>query len=250
MYIDIHAHIWGSNPEAGKATILKAMDRYGVSRVYVSALQSAVPDMQEIQYLNRLVHEFMQEQPERIGGALYLNPLNPDTMEVLHWGIEQQGFEMIKLWISTLADHPAVDPIMEYAAQNGIPVLFHALCKAVGQGATESSAVHVANIARRHPKTKIIMAHLGGSCYHGIPAIQECKNVWCDNSGGSFYRGDDLNYTAAAIGPERILFGTDLPVGCGANIGQILEADLTQEQKEMILWKNARKLLDRSFRLE
>jgi len=249
MLIDIHAHIWGSRPEADKKLMLKSMDRYEVSRTYVSALQSSVSDMEEIRYLNGLVYAFMREQPERIGGAVYLNPRNPDTMEVLRRSVEEQGFEMIKLWVSTLADDPSVDPVMAYAGEMGIPVLFHALYKATGRGGSESCGIHIGNIARRHPHTKIIMAHLGGSCYDAIPIIRDCKNVWCDNSGGSFYRGDDINYTAERIGPERILFGTDLPVGCGGNIGQILEADLTDGQKELIFWKNAKKLLDRGYRL-
>ena len=40
MIIDIHAHIWGSRLESDKASILEAMDRYSIDRVYVSGLQS------------------------------------------------------------------------------------------------------------------------------------------------------------------------------------------------------------------
>ena len=249
MLIDIHAHIWGTFPNADKSKILKAMDRYHLTRVYVSALQKALSDEEGIAYLNDLVSDFMKEEPERIGGAVYLNPKNKNVIDVLKRAVQEQGFEMIKLLCCTLADDPAVDPIMEYAEENGIPVLLHALHKAVGQGKNESTGIHIANIARRHPKTKIIMAHLGGNCYNGLPAIRECKNIWCDNSGGSFYRGDDMDYAVELLGAERILFGTDMPVGCGANIGQIQEASLTEEQRELIFWKNAKRVLDRSFRL-
>lgn len=249
MIIDIHTHIWGTRSENDKINLLAAMDRYHVDRIYVSGLQSRTSDREEIARLNSLVYEFMQQEPERVGGAVYVNPRHKDVLDVIQRAVEEQGFEMIKLWICTHADDPAVDPIMEYAERTGVPVLFHAFRKSTEQVENESTGIHVANIARRHPKTKILMAHLGGSCYDGIPAIQELKNVWVDNSGFRLFRGDDLNYTIERIGAERILLGTDMPGCCASNIGQVLGADLTQAQRELIFYKNAQKLLNRNFRL-
>lgn len=249
MIIDIHTHVWGFQPEKNREDLLAAMERYGLDRIYVSGLQSKQSDEEEVARLNSLVYDFMRQEPEKVGGAVYVNPLHRNTLDIIKRAIEEQGFEMIKLWVCTYADHPAVDPIMEYAEATGVPVLFHSFHKAVGQLENETTGIHVANIARRHPKTKILMAHLGGNCYDGIPAIRECKNVWCDTSGSTFFHGDDLNYTVEQIGAERILFGTDATGSCGSNIGQVLGADLTEAQRELIFYKNAQKLLDRNFRL-
>ena len=149
MIIDIHAHIWGRTVDESKHLLLKAMNAYKINRVYISALQSLIPDKEEIAYLNAEVYKFMQEQPEKIGGAVYLNPAHDNTMDVLHRACEEQGFEMVKLWVSTLADDPRVDPIMEYAGQIGVPVMMHALIDSVKQFPTCSTGVHIANIARR-----------------------------------------------------------------------------------------------------
>ena len=249
MIIDIHTHIWGFNPEKDKLDLLAAMDRYGLDRIYVSGLQSKLSDEEEVTRLNGLVYDFMQQEPGKGGGAGDVNPLHSNVVDVGKRAIEEQGFEMIKLGIGTYADHPAVDPIMEYAEQAGVPVLLHTFHKAVGQLENETTGIHVANIARRHPKTKILMAHLGGNCYNGIPAIRDLKNVWVDNSGSTFFHGDDLNYTVEQIGVDRILFGTDMTGCCAPNIGQVLGADLTQEQRELIFYKNAQKLLDKNYRL-
>ena len=249
MIIDIHTHVWAGAYEANKASLLKAIDRFGLAKIYVSGLKSYQSDEEEIDLLNKMVYDFMREEPEKVGGAVYLHPRNSNVMDVLKRATQEQGFEMIKLWVCTFADDPSVDPIMDYAEANGLPVLFHAFHKANGQVPNETTGIHVANIARRHPKTKILMAHLGGNAHDGIPAIRDCKNVWCDNSGGSFFKGDDMNYTVENIGAERVLFGTDMPGCCGSNIGQILGADLTQEQRELIFWKNAKILLDPNFRL-
>lgn len=248
MVIDIHAHITAYDLTAAKAELLRTADLFQIDRIYVSGLKSYYSNEEEIALLNQAVYSFMKEQPARVGGAVYVNPKNKNVMDVVKCAVEEQGFEMIKLWVCTFADDPAVDPIMAYAEQNGVPVLFHAFHKATMQVPNESTGIHIANIARRHPHTKIIMAHLGGNCYDGIPSIRDCKNVWSDLS-GSIYGGDALNYAVENIGAERILFGSDMPASFLVNVGKVQGADLSQEQREMIYWKNAKKLLNRSFRV-
>lgn len=249
MIIDIHAHIWGKSPEQlirSKNQLLTCASSFGIDRIYVSGLSSYISGEDEIDYLNNQVATFIKEEPQLIGGAVYVNPKNRNVLDVIKRATQEQGFEMIKLWCCTYADDPSVDPIMEYAEENGLPVLFHAFKKSTVQVANESTGIHIAHIARRYPKTKIIMAHFGGSAYDGIPAVRDLQNVWCDHS-GTIYHGDELNYALENLGAERILFGTDnlyLP-----NIGQVLGADLTAGQRELIFFKNAQKLLDRSFRL-
>ena len=247
MIIDIHAHIWGGDMlEKTKENVREGLRRGNLDRVYISALKSYMSDAEEVTYLNDCTYAFMQEDPEHIGGAVYVNPALSNTMDEIKKACEERGFEMIKLWVATYADEPCVDPVMEYAQANGLPVLFHAFHKAFGQVAHETTGIHMANIARRHPKTKILMAHFGGNAYNGIPAIRDLPNVWCDQS-GTIYNGDTLNYAVENLGAERILFGTDNATI--VNIGQVYGADLTEEQRELIFYKNALKLLDRNFRL-
>lgn len=246
MIIDIHAHIWGNRLKETKENVLKGIDRYGIDKIYISGLQSYVSDEAEIAYLNDAVYQFIKEHPQRIGGAVYVNPLHSNVLDVIKRATQEQGFEMIKLWLCTTADHPAVDPIMEYARENGLPVLFHVFKKYGGGVANESVGSQLANIARRHPKTKVLMAHLGGNRYDGVPAVRDLKNVWCDHSGG-LGQAEELDYAVEQLGADRVLFGTDN--GFVQNIGMVLGADLTSAQRELIFYKNAQKLLDPTFRL-
>lgn len=246
MIIDIHAHIWGNRLNETKEHVLRGIDRYGIDKIYISGLQSYVSDEAEIACLNEAVHQFMKEQPNRVGGAVYVNPLHHNVLDVIKRATQDQGFEMIKLWLCTTADHPAVDPIMEYAESNGLPVLFHVFKKYGGGVRNESVGSNLATIARRHPQTKILMAHLGGNRYDGVPAVRDLKNVWCDHSGGIGH-GEELDYAVEQLGADRVLFGTDN--GYVQNIGMVLGADLTPQQREQIFYKNALKLLDRNFRL-
>lgn len=247
MIIDIHAHIWGGDIQEHKRRVMAGIDRYGIDKVYISGLKNHISDEEEIAFLNEAVYQFMKEQPERIGGAVYVNPLHKNVLDVIKRATEEQGFEMIKLWCCTTLDDPSVDPIMVYAEENGLPVLFHAFKKSNDRpGVMEYTGAQQANIARRHPKTKILMAHFGGSAYDGIPAIRDLKNVWSDQS-GTPYHGEEITYAVEQLGEDRVVFGTDNAYI--TNIGQVMGADLTQKQRDKIFYKNALNLLDRSYRL-
>lgn len=248
MIIDIHTHIWGNRASDCEHQLLKAIELYGIDRIYVSGLQSFYSDEEEVAHLNACVADLMRRHPKQMGGAVYVNPNNKNTLYTIQKATQEQGFEMIKLWVATLADDPAVDPIMEYAAENGIPVLMHAIRDSIRQFSTCSTGSHIANIARRHPTAKILMAHFGGMCHDGIPAIRDLKNVWCDMSGPGFH-AEELDYVVEQLGSQRVLFGSDMPGPYITNYGQVMGANLTPLQQEQILYKNALKLLDQNFRL-
>lgn len=249
MIIDIHAHIWAGRYEPDKQEIIKACKGYKISKVYVSALKSYYSDQAEIEELNSEVAKFIKEEPDIIGGFCYVNPSNNDALDVLKKGIEEQAMEGLKLWVATYCDDPRVFPLVEQCIEYNIPILIHAFHKAVGQLDHESIGSHVANLASEYPEAKLIMAHLGGNAYNGIKGIRDCPNVWVDIS-GSLFRRDEVDYTKNLIGAERILFGTDMPgASWFANLGQIEDADLTPEEKELVYYKNALKILDREERI-
>lgn len=248
MIIDIHAHIWGNRIADCESKLLKAMELYGIDKIYVSGLQSFYSDEAEVEYLTSAVADFVRRYPNQVGGAVYVNPRNENTMYTIRKAIEEQGFEMIKLWVATLADDPAVDPILDYAAITGVPVMLHAIRDSIKQFPTCSTGSHIARIARRHPNVKVLMAHFGGMCHDGIPAVRDVPNVWCDMSGPGFH-AEELDYAVQHLGCERVVFGSDMPGPFITNYGQVMGADLTGEQRERILYKNALKLLDRNFRI-
>ncbi len=243
MVIDIHAHIWGGNYETNKKEIIKACELYGISRVYISGLMSYFPDIDEINELNYEVYKFSKEYPKYIGGFCYINPIQDNCIDVLRKGIEEYGMEGMKLWVATYCADPRVFPLVEKCIDYNIPILVHSFHKAVGQLEFETTGIHTANLAQRYPEARIIMAHLGGNAYHGIKAIQKYKNVWVDIS-GSIYRRDEVDYTVERIGAERVLFGTDMTGSYLVNYGQIEEADLTPEERELIYYKNSIKVLN------
>lgn len=243
MVIDMHAHLWLGLHEKDRKTILRAIELYDISRVYISALGAETPDKDEVVALNREASRFINDYPDRIGGFVYVSPEHDNAVDVVRRGIEEQGFDGVKLWVSTFCNDECVFPVVEAAMSYNAPILLHAFKKADGQCTYETTAIHVADLARRYPEAKFIMAHLGGCCYDAIPQIREFKNVYTDIS-GSIYRAADVDYTVRELGAERVLFGTDMPGSYLVNYGQVLDANLTEDARELIFSGNALKLFE------
>jgi len=248
MIIDMHAHIWGKKIDINAAQMVEACELYGIDKIFISPLQSHISDEEEIEFLSGEVYRICQKYPKNFLGYEYVNPALKNAMDVLKRGVEERGMIGMKLWVSTLCDDPCVYPLIEQCIRYDIPVLLHSFVKSVGQLEFESTGPNVKNLAERYPEAKLIMAHLGANCYHGIKAIRNCKNVFVDIS-GSIYRRDDLDYTVRQIGTDRILFGTDMPGTFTMNYGQVLEADLTDSQREDILYRNTVKLFSLEGRI-
>lgn len=246
MLIDIHAHLWDGRFEENKLEILKACEQYNIQKVYISSLGGQYPSEDEIRNLNNETYKFMCEAPAQIGGFCYINPRHSSCMDDLRKGIEEYGMSGMKLWIATYCDDTRVFLLVEKCIEYKIPILVHSFHKALGQLECESTGIHVAHLAEKYPKAKILMAHLGANCHREIKPIMNLQNVSVDIS-GSIFRRDDVDYTKNLIGAKRILFGSDLP---GAsfliNYGQVEEANLNTDEKEHIYYKNALKLLERS----
>lgn len=248
MIIDAHTHIWGGDYEGSTRTLLRACDRFGISKLHVSGLKSHYPDEAEVSNLNADVYRFMKERPGLVEGYAYVNPVHANATDVLRRGIETYGMTGMKLWVATFCDDPRVFPLVEICMEANIPILIHSFHKAVDQLPYETTGVQVANLAKRYPSAKLLMAHFGGNCYHGIKAVRGCRNVWHDFSGSPFRR-DDVDYAAERVGVDRIVFGSDMPVTYLVNVGQVEEAELTAEEKARIYCKNALELFDPNFRV-
>ena len=248
MITDVHAHLMMGNVENGRKALLQTARRYGVSRYYISTLDSSLyPDEQAIDEDNAATAAFMRDEPEQIRGYVYVNPRNANALQVLRKGVEEQGMSGMKLWVATFCDDPLVNPLVEQMIAYDKPILLHTFVKAFGQAEQESTVAHVINLAQRYPEAKLIMAHLGGDAFHSIRAVAKHKNVWIDHS-GSLVGSYDLTHTLRLVGADRVLFGTDMtPIGFPGSYGQVLEADLTPEEREKILWKNAAALFGEGY---
>ncbi|MHA1603684.1 MAG: amidohydrolase family protein, partial [Candidatus Freyarchaeota archaeon] len=121
----------------------------------------------------------------------------------------------------------------------------------------DAKPVHLAKVAEEYPRLNIIGAHLGSYSAEkpGIwfeemmQVVEQYDNIYTDTSAV-----DPILVKRAVerIGADKILYGSDYPVvltycdrkrGMGEHLKNLLELDLTTEDKEKILGKNAKRIL-------
>ena len=97
------------------------------------------------------------------------------------------------------------------------------------------------DLADAFPHATFIVAHLGGALH--INAVKNAKhrNIYTDTSGMASLKNKLIEYAVSQIGSDRILFGTDT-YAAGAQRGRIEYAMIPQEDKENILFNNAKRL--------
>jgi predicted TIM-barrel fold metal-dependent hydrolase len=203
------------------------------------------PDENLIRQANDVTQEIVARRPDVYCGLCYLNPANDPAF--LHEEIEARlvhgGFRGIKLWVSVNARDPRVDPIMERAAEWGVPVLFHAWYKTVQRVYNESDPSDIAHLAARFPHVPLIMAHLTGAGVRGVLDVKPFPNVHVDTSGSQPHAGL-VEFAVRHLGARRVVFGSDVPGrDFAVQLGRVYAARITERQRALILGGNAQRLL-------
>lgn len=241
--IDAHTHIWDN--VSGIHEIIEHSDRLGIQEICLSSLTGGnyYPGLDDIRRLNEQVRECMRLYPGRIRGFCYINPRHgKDALIEFRRCIEDYGMAGLKLWVATPCNSPVVFPLVEKAIGYGVPVLVHAWLKRTGNLPDESNPLHVAELSKRYPGATIIMAHMGGDWEFGIKAIRRCPNVLVDTSGTIAHMGM-VEKAVKLLGARRVLFGSDAPADLYMTLAKVVYADITEEEKTLILRGNMLRIL-------
>jgi predicted TIM-barrel fold metal-dependent hydrolase len=85
----------------------------------------------------------------------------------------------------------------------------------------------------------LIIPHLGllgGNPYDFLKAFKDNESIYFDTALAS---RDQIRKFVDTIGPERVLFGSDVPFGSmHSELDKVLSLSLSQEDKELLLYKN------------
>ena len=252
--LDIHVHplnCFGSyrvsSPGADADRLVDTARISGVTRMCVFSLHATTPyepTPQQCRQANDYVLRMRDTQPEAILPFCYVTPAFPDeAVAEIERCVSGQDMAGVKLWVARKATDTGLDPIMEAAVAKDVPVLQHAWLKTTGNLPGESTPFDVADLARRHPRARIIMAHLNGVGYRGIEAVVDVPNVVVDTSGGDPESGL-VEAAVHRLGAHRVVYGSDAPIRhFGVTMNKVLGADIPDEAKRSILWDNALRVL-------
>lgn len=179
-----------------------------------------------------------------------IHPDNDDYMEKLE-EIKKMGLLGIKLhpdYQETYIDDPRMVRIIQYATKLGLIVSIHAGIDVGLPNPVHCTPKRAAIMLDQIDRTdaKIILAHTGGyGMWDEVEEYLTGRNIWFDIAVclGNI-KDEQFLRIVKNHGADRILFATDSPwSGHKETYEYLMGLDLTEEEKERILYKNATELL-------
>lgn len=242
--IDIHAHCNSSSKfdciesEIHKRSLnflQSEYERLGISAGGLS-YYSAVMSDEEIFLANEQLEKLSNEN-EKVYQWLVLDPRKPELFPQIRQKIN--GKKVLGIKIHSRSHMYDIleygDKIFSFANELGCYVAMH-----------PDKIENMVYFADKYPNMKLIIAHLG-SLEH-IEAVKSAKhqNVFTDTSGGASNLNNIVEYAVEQIGSEKIFFGTDNYSGA-FQIGRVKFANISEEDKQNIFYKNAKKYFKKQF---
>jgi predicted TIM-barrel fold metal-dependent hydrolase len=223
-----------------------AARQVGITRLVLSDLGLGTwrhePAIDHVRQANERVYRLVTEHAGFAYGLVYVNPNHTETRDILEEGLEQPGMVGIKLWVSCRDATGALDPVypvLEMAQQRGVPVLLHSYDRTGGTLHGELAPADIAELARRYPQARLIMAHLGGLWLRGVRQVKPYPNVYADICGSRAYLGM-VEHATRELGSERVLYGSDAyGRAFSGQIAKVIAAEIDIAEKRRILWDNS-----------
>lgn len=218
--------------------LIRQADAAGFDKLFVTDLSALLYDMREgNDSLGRALARF----PDRIiGFATVPTPRFGDkAIDEVRRCHETYGMRGIKTYSYPEASvaEPATYPLLETAAELGMPVLIH-----ITPDECDHLMTHV-------PEVTLVMAHMGGHPWaHGdwqraIAVAQRYENLILDTASSQMDNGM-IERAVAELGPERVVFGTDMPLlDPHTQLAKVTGADLSDGDKALILGGNYERIL-------
>jgi predicted TIM-barrel fold metal-dependent hydrolase len=252
-------------------TLIAHMDWAGVDRAVV--LQGCFYGEE-----NAYVSEACKAHPERISGVAFLDPWDANARAEFDTWASKRVFCGLKLECTEstglLGLHPGarLDETALSWLWHDLDALGWTLVVDLGRpGSASYQTDAVRGIATSHPTLRVVVAHLGqpGPWLDGDPQgaklwrnqvlLARLSNVWLDASALPAYRADegypwpgaagDLQHAIDLVGPEKILWGTDVPglltQGTYPQLRWWAEdalASLTAHERALVLGESAREV--------
>jgi uncharacterized protein len=241
MIIDVHSHLgWSDIFSAGvtEKELLETMERNGIDASLVMPAAGSDPGP-----THDAIADLCARHSGRIFGIASMTPLiGEDTYrrEAVRC-IRELGFKAIKLHPLAHAVSPvlpAADVVFEMADELGVPVMVH-----TGTGVPFALPSLLIRRARQFPSLRIVLAHAGFAIFseEAIIAAEVCDNIFLEPS---WCIAGDILRMVRTLGPQRVMFGGDLPNNVSVELTKYRTLALTDEERSWCLGHTARTVFD------
>lgn len=234
--IDSHTH-WGPSITLGVDVTTRELQSQqresGVTHVFIMPFPSTAIDSNEInvrvleeakKVKNFIPYHYIREDYDRDG----FDPI-PDGYYggKWHW---MRGWQDSASNYKILEDK-ALPGLIEKIKKTDKPIIF------------EEELRFTESFVEMAEGMKIIIPHLGllgGNPMSFLRSFKDRENIYFDTALGS--QGDILRFIEA-IGPHRVIFGSDVPFGyMRGELAKVFSLPIAYEDKEFILYKNIMRL--------
>ena len=243
--VDFHYHV-GSMGRAGLPAkpdlYLRVMDAAGVDRACINGAIHG-----DAKRGNDLVASFVDRHPDRFIPVAFVSPhYGDEAVGELERCFDELGAKFLKIYADFLGrphDDPVYFPTFEFCDDRGLAVLHHASYP------FDPKTLHLPDRYRalheRFPNVVWVLAHAGaGNRWDAVETAREVPNVYLETAARAGPAGS-IERVVAAVGADRVLYGSDMPVfDARHQVGRIVTADISEQDKRKILGLNAIRLLD------
>jgi predicted TIM-barrel fold metal-dependent hydrolase len=268
LVIDAHCHAspaptagilktgWGGLYQCTIEELLKRMDKNGVDMAVILPSGNKVfPE--DVKILNDWCAKIAKKYSKRLIGFCIINPLHGDfsIKEIERCAnLGLKGIGEITPIHHVPIDSPIFDSIVERAQELNMPITIHS-----DFNCPWNTPERFARLAKKYPKCKLIMAHMGMSpdLIHYVPDIvKDVPNVFLDSSATPELPESVFTRPVRELGKNRVILGSDWPtLSIECELAKIKVAEeygpvhgwgykpLTKEEKRHILGLNMAKIL-------
>lgn len=223
--------------------LLRAMDRHGIA---VTAVSSAEAILCDAATGNALLARDVARH-DRLCGYVFANPnsVAEARLQVRRY-LGEEGFIGVKMYSGGYVGKPLHCrehlEILQTVAEE-FPwalVLFHC-----GENDPGNFAA-LATVAGRFPGLTFLAGHMGSRLWRqALPVLSERANVVAEISAPVPAR-TRIEDAVRIMGSHRVVFGSDFPlISQGYMLGCVRDAQVGEEERAMILRRNAERLLAR-----
>lgn len=259
--IDFHVHIYPDSVAAKVAATIglpeeaKHPERLTAEGITAAAKRAGVTLSVNLPVATKAEHventnRYVRSMPEGVISFAALHPDTPNKREVLTC-LKAEGFKGIKFhpeFQNFALEEERMREAWEAMSDLGLIAVFHAGGDRCFPPPYHTSPRTFVDFAKKYPKLKIVAAHMGGYMmwYETELELAGKADIYLDTSWmTAMCDAKQLVRTIRKHGADKILFASDSPWREPKDdIAAILALPLEDEEKEMILHKNAERLLE------
>jgi uncharacterized protein len=239
IVVDGHCHLGiGHEYQQTEDDLLREMDAYRVDRAVVCPVDRciAVDNRDGNDYILQAV----RRHPDRFYAFATANPWYGERAVAELRRAVHEGARGIKLHPTLqgfLLCDELVYPIVELAQELDVPIFFHTGTPAFAQ------PTQLSELAMRFPGVKFIMGHMGSTDFklEAVDAGVLSTNIYLDTS---WILPKLVEKAVAAVGADRVLFGSDSPLSTlRIEMGLRQAAQLSSEDRAKVMGGTMLRLL-------